>query len=159
MDPSNKLDVALKTWSEWGESPEDSIETIRNYSMVQFINDITEPLGPGLLLYRFYDGKCVLGNEIIYDIPKSWSADLQTTQYMAEGFPNACFLQILTTKETMGIYNHQNVYGEEEYILPPMKLKIEEKIQLLNVGVNIVKIVEDTGGIIDIITSLDFIAL
>ena len=120
------MDNALLMWSEYGDNPHEVFKTdIHDYTIEEFIRDINRPLTI-TPLYRFIVRQSNIGDIIKYDVPTSWSTNLEILGYMAEAYDTKTFLQI--DDISIGIENYMSNYlEEEEYILIPMKLQVIAK--------------------------------
>ena len=120
----------LLLWSEWGESPQllfDSQEFKQlDYTRDEFIDELKKStITSDLRRFTVIDNNLKVGDIIEFKDPTSWMAPMNydTLNYMAEGIKRPIFLTLKGPKH--GVYNNQNKYAtEEEYILPPIKLKI-----------------------------------
>jgi hypothetical protein len=131
IEPSTPFDYALLSWSEFGNEPHllfedpEYIKILGNYTMRDFINDLNNPCGYDGFIYRLTrkDNNYSVGSVIELQNPTSWSSSKQVVSYMSGELTDVVFF-VMSGENANGIYNEQNQYGEDEFILVPMKLKI-----------------------------------
>jgi hypothetical protein len=94
--------------------------------MDEFILDIHRNAIVCDKLYR-YAGDSTPKTEVVinYDFPTSWTSSIEVCRKLAEDMPNPIFLVL---SGDAGVFNSENKFDENEYILPPMRLRVGNKV-------------------------------
>lgn len=128
------MNTHMLMWAEYGDHPhelfEDTLTKHDGYTINHFIDDISQPLNK--TLYRFITKKYGMKTGELFELknPTSWSSNLDITLAMSEEFENA---YILKANIPVGTYNTQNLYGEGEYIIPPIRFKVVDINEIVEV--------------------------
>jgi len=129
---------AMLYWSEFGDAPHQLFDDpeisrlIHGYTVDQFNRDLSahhvmDWNRDTANLYRFclvQEGDVTDGVLELKD-PTSWSGTLQDVMDTADG-QSGYILELAVTPELKGALNQRNVYDEDEYILPPLRLQMGE---------------------------------
>lgn len=120
-----QMDYALQLWEQAGEQPyqvlveqgldQDFLEALYSSEII-----LEEPIFRGTRRHQ----ELVVGSLLHYLQPTSWSGTLSNALHFVEEEQRPVVLSLTSEGPVHAIYNTQNTYGEDEFILAPILLQV-----------------------------------
>ena len=118
------LEEALTLWDQSGEKP---YQVLKDEGLYDFFMEVLSKSYievPTLYRGTRRHSEKKTGDIITYDEPSSWTVDREVALRFVEEEEVPVILRLISLEPIRAIENTFNSYGEKEYVVYPLKLKI-----------------------------------